>query len=160
MRMHGTADQALALLRSLDPDLDVRLDQHESFCAVHLPPARDAQYRFVLYIYEDGEPQIAAALVDGDPEAYFWYWPFEEPDFDSPEERQSEFLSAVHQLLTSRSRIRQKRGWLNTHFRCEVESGDGWSRAGPFMSGLKGSFKPPRADQKVTIYESPALVRP
>ena len=109
MLMHETADHALAVLRSLYPDLDVRIDQQESCCAVHLPPARHADYRFTLYIHEDGEPQIGAVLIDGDPEAYFWYWPFEEPDFDSPAERQSEFLSAVHQLLTSRSRIRQKR---------------------------------------------------
>jgi len=158
--MHETADQALALLRSLDPDLDVRLDDQESFCAIHLPPAPRAEYRFTLYIHEDGEPQVGAVLVDGDSEAYFWYWPFEEPDFTSAAQRQSEFLSAVHQLLTSRSRIRQKRGWLNTHFRCEVEVGGAWSRVGPLMSGLKASFKPPPSDQKVTFYESRALVSP
>jgi len=156
--MHETADHVLALLRSLDFDLDVRLDLQDSFCAIHLPQARDADYRFIIHVYEDGEPQIGAVLVDGYPEAYFWYWPFEEPDFDSPDRRRSEFLSAVRRLLTSRSRIRQKRGWLTTEFRCEVKSGEGWSRAGPSLSGLKWGCKPPPTEQKVTFYESPSLV--
>ena len=156
--MREIVELVMDLLRSLDPSLDIRLDESETLCSIHLPPAGRADYRFVLYFHRDGEPQVAAIVVDGDPEAYFWYWPFEEPDFSSAAERQREFLRAVRQLLTSRTRIRQKRGWLNTHFRCEVESDGTWSRVGPLMSGLKGSFVPPPTERKVVFYESAALV--
>jgi hypothetical protein len=156
--MHETADLVMDLLRSLDPSLDLRIEETESHSAIHLPPSQGADYRFVLYIHEDGEPQIAAVVVDGDPESYFWYWPFEEPEFSSVEERHREFLVAVKDLLGNRTRIRQKRGWLNTHFRCEIENGETWSRVGPTMAGLKWSFKPPPTEEKVVFYQSPPLV--
>jgi hypothetical protein len=158
--MHETATRAISLLRQLDPKLDVRLEQRESFCAIHLPAAPQGEYRFVLYVYDDGEPQLSATLVDGDPNAYFWYWPFEEPDYDTRTERERAFLSAVKELVTSRTRIRQKRGLLSTHFRCEVQRGSDWSQAGPFMAGSRWGFRPPPITGKLAYYESPALIVP
>lgn len=155
--MQETAKRTISSILSLDPDLDVRLDHQQSFCAIHLPAAPRAEYRFVLYIYDDGEPQICAILVR-DPEAYFWYWPFEEPDFDTPAERECAFLAAVRQLLTSPTRIRQKRSLLNTHFRCEVRDVDAWSLVGPFISGLKWGTNAPLIKTKVVYYKSPALI--
>ena len=158
--MHETATQTISMLRSLDPELDIRLEQHESFCAIHLPAAPCAEYRFVLYVHDDGEPQVCASLIDGDPDAHFWYWPFEEPDYDTQSEREEAFLAAVHELVTLPTRIRQKRGLLNTQFRCEVQRATGWSRAGPFMAGLRWGTKPPPIKKQVVYYESPALIAP
>ena len=156
--MHDTTQQAIALLRSLDARLDLRLDHQEEFSCIHLPPAAGADYRFVLYIHADGEPQIAAVVADGDPDSYFWSWPFEEPEFATHAERERDFLSAVRRLVTGRSRIRQKRGWLFTHFRCELEANGTWSRVGPSQAGLRSSFKPPPTSTKVAFYESAPLI--
>ncbi len=158
--MHETATRAISLLRALDPDLDVRLEQQETFCAIHLPAAPHGEYRFSLYVHDDGEPQVCATLVDGDPEAYFWSWPFEEPDYDNQSDREKAFLSAIQELVTSPTRIRQKRGLLNTHFRCEVQRASAWSRAGPFMAGLRWGTKPPPIMGKVVYYKSPTLIEP
>jgi hypothetical protein len=158
--MHETATHTISLLRTLDSDLDVRVEQHESFCAIHLPAAPGADYRFILYVHDDGEPQVGATLIDGDPEAYFWHWPFEDPDYSSHSEREQAFLTAVQELVTSPTRIRQKRGLLNTTFRCEVHRASGWSRAGPFIAGLRWGTKPPPTRARVVDYEAPALIEP
>jgi hypothetical protein len=158
--IHETATHTISLILTLDPDLDVRLEQQQTFCAIHLSAARHAAYRFILYVYDDGESQVGVTLVDGDPEAYFWYWPFEESDYGSQSEREQAFLKAVRELLTSRTRIRRKRGLLNTHFRCEVLRASGWSRVGPFMAGLRWGTKPPPTESRAVYYESPALIEP
>ena len=156
--MEEIAERTISLVRSLDPALSVRFDQEQSFCAIQLPPARDAEYRFALYFYENGEPQICATLVSGDPRAYFWHWPFEEPDFDTSAERECAFLAAVRQVLASHTRIRQKRGLLTTQFQCETRDGDRWYQVGPCIAGLRWGTKAPPIKHKVVYYESPALI--
>ena len=158
--MHETATNAISFLRTLDAGLEFQLEQQESFCAVHLPAAQSGDYRFTLYVYDDGEPQVCATVLDGDPGASFWSWPFEDPDYRSPSEREKAFFRAVQDLLTSTTRISQKRGLLFTSFRCEVLRGDQWTEIGPTMSYWRwGKFLIP-ATAKSVIYESPALIEP
>ncbi len=50
--MHETTTRAISLLRELDPKLDFRLEEEESFSAIHLPGAPHGEYRFVLYVHD------------------------------------------------------------------------------------------------------------
>ena len=154
--MHATVTRAISLIRSLAPELDVRVEGIDAYCLVHLPLPLGAEYGFRLYVYDDGEPQVCARLVDGDPDADFWCWPFEEPDFDSHAEREGAFLDGVREL-TSRSRIIQQRGLLTTTFRCQVERHGKWSMIGDAVGYLRWSTKPPPTKRRVTCYRSPAL---
>ncbi len=101
-----------------------------------LPPAPDAEYTFEIHVYEDGEPQICARLLNDDSDRYFWYHPFEVPDFGSVDERDSGFFEALELLVTKPSRIRQSKGWFLCRFICEVLDNGQWRRVGPTMSAL------------------------
>jgi hypothetical protein len=101
-----------------------------------LPSAPGAQYNFEIHVYTDGEPQICARLLNDDANRYFWYHPFEVPDFGSVEERDKGFFEALELLVTRPSRIRQSKGLFLCRFVCEVLDSEQWRRVGPSMSAL------------------------
>jgi hypothetical protein len=101
-----------------------------------LPSAPGAEYRFEIHVYADGEPQICARLLNDDTDQYFWYHPFEVPDFGSVDERDKGFFEALQLLVTKPSRIRQSKGLFLCRFVCEIQEGGQWRRVGPSMSAL------------------------
>ncbi|SRR5258705_7480577 len=120
-----------------------------------LPPAPDAEYSFEIHVYADGEPQICARLINHDASRYFWYHPFEVPDFGSVDARDKGFFEALELLVTRPSRIRQSKGLFLCRFVCEVLDNGQWRRVGPGMGALTfTNFKLPPGRKRT--YSSPA----
>jgi len=69
------------------------------------------------------------------------------------------FCEALEKLLTYETRIIQKNGWLNWHFKCEYKANDGWRRIGRYSALKLGGFKAPKIESRTRIYRSSALVR-
>jgi len=105
--------------------------------------------------------QIYAELTAPDSDVnYFWYRPFESAEFrDSAEALEAAFCETLEKLLAHETRIIQKDGWLNWHFKCEYKVGDNWKRIYRHSALKLGNSKFPRIDGKVHVYHSSALVR-
>ncbi len=101
-----------------------------------LPSAPGAEYGFEIHVHIDGEPQICARLLNDNSDRYFWYHPFEVPDFGSVDERDKGFFEVLQLLVTKPSRIRQSEGLFLCRFVCEVLDNGQWRRVGPSMSAL------------------------
>lgn len=104
--------------------------------------------------------QIHAELTVPDSKVNcFWYRPFESAEFrNSTEAADSAFCQTLEILLTHESRIIQKNGWLNWHFKCEYKTAGGWKRIYRHSALKFGGFKAPPIDHKVRTYRSTALV--
>src|SRR5205814_2220665 len=87
---------------------------------IRLPFPASADYSFTLWL-GDVEKQISARLLTADERTYFWYMPFEEPDYPSAERLTEALLSTAESIIRHNTRIEQKRGLLFTHFKCEYE---------------------------------------
>lgn len=113
-----------------------------------------AEYRFLVYVYPDGEPQISAERLSS-PAAYFWYYSFELADFASHREQADTFLSELGRLLSSASRIVETQGWLFRSYECLLEQAGSWSRFGPHLALLA-----PRLRRRRRVFRSPPVAAP
>jgi len=156
-------DKPLELLARLLPDFIVQPATQRSHridsTRIDLPSAAGADYFFQLWI--EPEMQISAQLaVPGSDVNYFWYRPFESAEFrDSTEALEAACCETLEKLLTHESRIIQKNGWLNWHFKCDYKTADGWKRIYRHSALRLGGWKVPRIDGKVRVYHSSALIR-
>jgi len=105
----------------------------------------------------NGEKQISARLLTSHEGAYFWYRPFEEAEFRSPEQLDKAFIETVKLLVSHNTRIEHRRGLFLNHFKCEYESVDGWKRIYG-LSALRWMRAPTIAGRR-QVYQSPRLIR-
>ena len=153
-------DPAVAFVRELLPSAVVEPDTnqlpgvHVPSYHIHLPPASGADYRFTLWLRS--EKQISARLLTSNENEYFWYRPFEEAEFRSPEEIDNAFIRAVKLIVCHNTRIEQRRGLFFNHFQCEYESVDGWKR----LYGLSALrwIRAPKIAGRRQVYQSPRLI--
>jgi hypothetical protein len=157
--MAGLVQRTEELLGELLPDVKLSPRADGRCWSVDLPPTDGADYRFALYVYDDEELQVTASRLAGQPDEYFWYHPFEAPDYDSPAQREGAFLAAVKALLTQRSRIRYRRGLLSASFKCEVTDGEAWQQVGPAMSCLRWAFQVPRDIGRSACFKANPLAK-
>jgi hypothetical protein len=155
-------DKIIESLRRLLPDfapqpITQQIQQIDS-TRIDLPPASGADYFFRLYSAPEMQihAELATPVSDGN---YFWYRPFESAAFgDSVEALDAAFNEMLEKLLTHETRIIQKSGWLNWHFKCEYAASDGWKRIYGHSALKLGGFKAPKIDGNTRIYRSSALV--
>jgi hypothetical protein len=156
-------DKVLDLLARLLPDSVIQpvseRTQGIDSKRIDLPSPAGADYFFQLWI--EPEMQISAELaVPGSDINYFWYRPFESAEFrNSTAALEAAFCQTLEKLLTHESRIIQKNGWLNWHFKCDYKTADGWKRIYRHSASKLGGWRFPQIDGRVRIYRSSALVR-
>lgn len=161
-------DKTLGLISRLLPDFDPIIQVVEpslgggkSFGRLDLPLARSADYFFQIWLYGDMERQISAKLtqdISGDGR-YFWYRPFDEL-VEQPGSREhliSSFCDVLKTLLTFRTRIVQRKGWLFWHFRCEYCEADTWRVVYRHSAFRGGKFKVPQIKGSKRVYHSDAI---
>jgi hypothetical protein len=159
--MNSTDDPIVAFAKQLLPSVVVEPDEKPQPGIVGLsyhillPVPAGADYGFILWLGA-GEKQISARLLTADERSYFWYMPFEEPDYRSADQLTEAFLSTTEKIIRHNTRIEQKRGLLFTHFKCEFESPMGWRKVYGH-SGLRW-IGGPRIKGNTHIYQSPKLV--
>ena len=155
-------DLVVAFVKELLPSVTVEPDTkqqpgvHGRSYHIHLPQPAGADYRFTLWL-GNGEKQISARLLTSDEGAYFWYRPFEEAEFRSPEQLDKAFIETVKLLVSHNTRIEHRRGLFLNHFKCEYESVDGWKRIYG-LSALRWMRAPTIAGRR-QVYQSPRLIR-
>jgi hypothetical protein len=159
-------DKTLGLLSLLLGDFNPAIQAVESseggagnIGRFDLPLARDADYFFRIWFYGDSERQISARLIQSQSDdTYFWHRPFELAEFrGSGEYLINAFCEELKILLTSKTRIVQRNGWLFWHFRCEYCAGEEW-KVIYRDSALRGSkFEPPQISGSRRVYQSEAI---
>jgi hypothetical protein len=135
------------------------LSRKESFGRLDLPPALGADYFFQVWLYGDVERQISARPTNvGGNSSYFWHRPFDElvEQPGSREDLINAFCTVLKKLLTHRTRIVQRKGWLFWHFRCEYYEGDAWKLIYRH-SAFRGGAKPPQISGSRRVYQSDAI---
>jgi hypothetical protein len=141
--MQPIIDQARELIADLAPGVTTQLEERTGFTLVRLAPPLSADYSFQLYVYDDGESQICAELLEGGDFTAFWYWPFEIQEFRSQQAQWQAFLQGVHSVLSCPTRISRKSGLVFHTFRCEAREGASWRRLGPSMGFLRWGHRAP-----------------
>lgn len=134
---------ALDVVRDLIPGFEPDVSQHEEFSRFSLPVPPGADYRFEVYCYPSGEPQITSSLLS-DPDSYSWYYAFEIEDFSSQAEQREVFLTELGRLLQSPTRIEMRQGFFMRSLRCLLEAPEA-AAFGTHTSLLKLSLKTARA---------------
>ena len=125
--------------------------------SIELPAAVGAEYLFKLYFQP--ERQISARLLRLNTQYYFWYRPFDDAEFGNSADRLDKaFIETVEELVTSETRIIQKRGLLTHSFMCDYKSPSAWKRVYSHSALRLGGFEPPPIAGRQHIYHSPALV--
>ena len=162
-------DQTLGLIHSHLPNFTPVIQavksssRRENFGRLDLPAARGADYFFQVWLYEDMERQITAKLtadVDGD-NKYFWHRPFDElvEQPGSREDLINAFCETLEKLLTRKTRIVQRKGWLFWHFRCECWEGETWNLIYRHFAFRGGKFKVPQIGGRRRVYQSDPVAR-
>jgi hypothetical protein len=146
-------DQASELIEDLAPGLQRDLKVRPACTVLRLTPAPTADYSFQLYIYTDGDLEIATKLVEGRDFETFWYWPLETADFTSREEQLQAFLHGLHSIISSPTRVSRRSGLLWHRFHCEAYESSSWSPMGPIIHALNWAFRAPPG----LLFQSPPL---
>ena len=158
--MQTMTERTLEKIRSLDPGLAVAVERRKSHTLLSLPPARQADFRYLVRVYDDGEPYIDSMPLgtDADSDTSFWGWGFADDDYESVEERDLEFLRTLTRLLTTPSRIWQKSGLLWASFRCEVREQGVWDQVDCAPVVFSRPSRAPEIHGKEAFYESAPLI--
>ncbi len=136
---------AFALTREDQPAYSVfRLDA---------PPGAD--YAFCVWVYDDGEPQLSAQLLEVQENHRFWWMPFEALDWRNPTARERAFFEALDAILNHPTRVIESRSLLLWSFSCDYHA-DGlwkplreisiarWVRGVPRITGRRREYRSPR----------------
>ena len=145
------------VVQSVEPPLS----RKESFGRLDLPTALGGDYFFQIGLHGDVERQISArpTNIGRDDSCYFWYRPFDElvEQPGSREDLINAFSNMLKTLLTHKTRIVQRKGWLFWHFRCEYYEGDAWKMIYRHSAFRGGGFKPPQISGNRRVYQSNAI---
>jgi hypothetical protein len=128
-----------------------------SYYRVIFSAASNADYYFVAYIYDDGEPQITAKRLGADEDELFWCYPFESPDYKSTAVQHQAFIDKVLLLLRHATRIVQYKGLLFGGFTCEYFQDEEWLPLYSYSYFRFSNFRPPKLNGKEMIYTSGAV---
>ena len=145
--------EVVAWISERAPQLELEIETHNQYEIVRLPAASEADYKFLLYVYSDGERGLAASLQAQNDSLYFWTRQLELSEFSDARTLQEEFLRLVSVILESPTRITQKRGVLFHCFRCEAEVEGEWELLGSH-AGLRGQFTAPAITGRTFVYRS------
>lgn len=129
------------------------------FQRFEFPIPADADYRFVVFVYSDGEAQICANRVGSDLHEYFWHMPKELPDYPSVADLHAELLEHLSDLLTHPTRIIQRTRWLSVSLDCEIEKGNSWLPVYGHSVFRGGNIAIPMIDGRQKTYLSPAVLK-
>jgi hypothetical protein len=144
-------EEAIRTTRSILRDFDPAVDRTTAYSAFSLPTPNGADYRFIVYVYTDAEPQIAAELL-AKPDSYFWYYSFEIAYFDAVDRQAATFLRELARLVGSESKIVETRGLLGRSYDCFLREAGVWSRFGTRPALLAPSLRRRRRE-----FHSPAI---
>jgi hypothetical protein len=147
------------VLRRISGILDAaeyRRVETRRYSAIHLEAPGGADYAFMVWVYDDGEPQISARLNGSVEDDHFWGKSFELPDYGSVEARTAAFLEVLERVVTCPTRITQEKGWLFWHFHCDARVGSTWVSVGGH-SAARWSFGVRDTGRREAAYSSPAL---
>jgi hypothetical protein len=108
----------------------------------------------------DGEAQLSASLLEQESkDLYFWYIPFELPDFESPRAAIEALVDRATKVMGNPSRILQRRGLLFWSFEAEFLEADEWTSAGGVSAFRFGGFHVPETHERERAYHSPRVLR-
>ena len=116
-----------------------------------------ADYRFITYIYANGDSEISADLRESNSGEYFWSTVFEVAGYSSIHEAHTHFLEMLVFVLDNPTRIIQKRGWLNMYFTCGYLIAGEWHCAGGGAALRFTNFTFPKIDGKLKEYRSSSI---
>jgi hypothetical protein len=114
-----------ALAGRLDVELGAfaltREDQ-SAYSVFRLDAPPGADYAFSVWVYDDGEPQLSAQLLEVQEHHRFWSMPFEAPDWRNPTALERAFFEALDAILNHPTRVIQRGSLLLWSFRCDYHS--------------------------------------
>jgi hypothetical protein len=146
----------VSLLQSLSPTIIRERTDLDWGTTLELRRPDGADYLFLVYVYNEGETQLAARLVEAR-EVSFWSQLFEAPDFSSRAQQMDAFRSQLQILLRHPTRITYRTRLLVCSFTCEAHVVGGWKRVGGSAGYFRfGGFRLPRGSQ--AVWQSPAIV--
>lgn len=136
-----------------------KMETGGNYYKISFPASDNSDYYFEAYIYEDGEPQIAAQLKNALADTYFWYMPFELAAFNTVDHSHEEFLKYLKLVLFNPTRITASKGMLLFSFVCEYNDGKSWETVGGISCFYRFSkFIIPIFDGKKKIYYSDTIL--
>ena len=141
-------------LKSAAPRLTILRREIDGGPMLDLPVPDGAQYQISLF---PSVPEIAARLLPPLDRAFFWYWPFRIQQYGTEEQREAEFFRCIGLILANPTRIIQRRGLVDTRFRCHALTGDGKEPIGGSVGSFLSLSVPDICGRECT-YASPALL--
>ncbi|MGJ8671219.1 MAG: hypothetical protein ACSHXK_17170 [Oceanococcus sp.] len=111
----GIAEAAIGDLAEIPCVAAAITQRTDAYTCYTVPCSDSSDYEFQLFVYSDGEPQISARLL-ADPDAYFWYLPFELEQYGCPEAAQKEFQRIARKILSSETCVLQSNGLISHTF--------------------------------------------
>jgi hypothetical protein len=136
-----------------------RREIENAYSVFRLPAPPGAEYAFSVWIYDTGEPQIMARLVNADEHHSFWYKPFELVDWPSEEAREEAFLKTLGLVLNLPTRIVQRKGLLFWSFDCALQTEGGWKSISGIGILRRSNMEVPPIEERTRSYYSPPLLQ-
>lgn len=149
-------DQIADIIRSYYPEWRPSAEpvvESSQWAKLTLPLDADADFRFVVSEYRDGECQIGAQLTAASESEYFWYTAYEVGAFPGDRNKlKKAFHDDLHRVLGHDTRVHQRNGLMFADFSCEYLVEGKWrSIAG--ASALRWSnFRIPEAPLYKSVY--------
>lgn len=144
-------NESIEVVRRYLPAFEPTIERCPGYLSFGLPIPEDAECRFFVYLYSEGEPQIAAEPVSREA-SFFWYYAFELPDFDSPQHQATAFLAELDRVLTADTKIIERQGFLWLSYTCLIAREKDWC-----VFGTKPSLLAPRLHRRRREYRSPRI---
>jgi hypothetical protein len=146
----GTID----FLKSAAPRLTVVRRPNGRDDTLEMPTPDGAQYRLSLH---PGILEIVARLLPPLEDRVFWHWAFRTQRHGSIEQAETEFFRCIGLFLAYPTRIIQRRGLVNTRFKCFAQTPDGDASIGRSVAAFLSKDVPEICDRECT-YSSPPLL--
>ena len=124
---------------------------------VTFPAANNAEYYFVVYIY-DTETEITARRIGADEGEAFWHIHLEDFDYESIEAMHEALIEKIFLVLRHPTRVRQSNGVLFVNYTCDYSRENEWHKLYGNSFFKFGGFKPPKIIGKEKIYTSGPLL--
>ena len=138
--------------------IEFNVEGKETYLIFTFPSKPDSDYRFILYLYEEGNLSIGAELINNSSNYYFWSRLIEQYSKRTVEEMQSEAIDVLGKILRYDTKIVQKKGWLFWHFSCQYEVNGHFESVGGNSTLKFPSVKVPNPGLSKKVYHSKALL--
>ena len=149
-------DATRNLLHSLIPQNKVEeTGNFEQFTFI-LPWPTEGDYRFIVDIHGEEEAWLSAVRRGAERNEYFWYHPFEDAAFPTPEALFQQLHRELRLVLENSTRITQTRGMFMWSFTCEYNTDRGWKEL--YTHGLlRWNNGVPPISGKRHVYSAPPI---